>query len=38
MSGYIKYFVNGSKNMSFRIKDVDICLKIMKFGIKFKVY
>ena len=27
MSGYIKYFENGGKNMSFKIKDEDVYLK-----------
>ena len=43
MSGYIKYFENGNKNMSFLIKDdelLDKCDKIWdvikdKLGIKF---
>ena len=25
MSGYIKYFENGGKNMSFKIKDESVC-------------
>ena len=43
MTGYIKYFENGGKNMSFFMKDVKICEKYKqiwdviknKFGIKF---
>ena len=27
MSGYIKYFENGGKNMSFKIEDEDVYLK-----------
>ena len=27
MSGYIKYFENGGKNMSFKVEDEDVCLK-----------
>ena len=44
MSGYIKYFDNGGKNISFLIKDVckDMCnssvyLKHAEFGIKLKI-
>ena len=43
MSGYIKYFRNGGKNMSFLIKDDEVCEKYKqvwdviknKLGIKF---
>ena len=43
MSGYIKYFENGGKNMSFFIKDVEVWKKYeqiwymikYKLGIKF---
>ena len=41
MSGYIKYFENGSKNMSFLIKDNEVWEKyqhiwdVIKLGIKF---
>ena len=27
MSGWIKYFENGGKNMSFKIEDDEVCLK-----------
>ena len=27
MSGYIKYFDNGQKNMSFKIEDEDVYIK-----------
>ena len=27
MSGWIKYFENGGKNMSFKIEDDKVCLK-----------
>ena len=30
MSGYIRYFKNGSKNMSFLIKDDEVCDKYNK--------
>ena len=37
MSGYIKYFQNGGKNMFFMIEDNDICWQnITKFETKFK--
>ena len=36
MNGYIKYFENGSKNMSFFIKDDDCCINITKFGTRLK--
>ena len=32
MSGYIKYFENGSKNMSFLIKDDEVWDKYDKLG------
>ena len=36
MGGYIKYFENGSKNMSFKIKDEDIYLKYNEIWNKIK--
>ena len=33
MSGYIKYFENGGKNMSFLIKDDEMWENKIKFGI-----
>ena len=33
MSGYIKYFENGSKNMSFLNKDDEMCVNTIKFGV-----
>ena len=36
MTGYIKYFENGGKNMSFKIEDVSVYIKIIRFGIKLK--
>ena len=36
MNGYIKYFENGSKNMSFLIKDDDVLYKYNKIGDKVK--
>ena len=38
VSGYIKYFENGGKNMSFKIEDEDVYLKYNEIGIKLKVY
>ena len=36
MTGYIKYFENGEKNISFVIKD-DVCwINTMRFGIRLK--
>ena len=35
MSGYVKYFDNGGKIMSFKIEDERI-LNTLKFGIKLK--
>ena len=32
MSGYIKYFENGSKNMSFLLKMIKCGINTMKFG------
>ena len=32
MSGYIKYFENGSKNMSFLIKMMKCGINVIKFG------
>ena len=34
MSGYIKYFGNGGKNMSFMSKMIACWINIMKFGTK----
>ena len=36
MSGYIKYFENGSKNMSFKIEDEDVYLKYSEIWNKIK--
>ena len=36
MSGYIKYFENGGKNMSFKIKDDSVCIKYSQFWNKIK--
>ena len=36
MNGYVKYFENGDKNMSFFIKDADVCINITKFGARLK--
>ena len=36
MSGYIKYFDNGGKNMSFRIEDERVCLKYTEIWNKIK--
>ena len=36
MSGYIKYFENGGKNMSFKIEDEDVYLKYNKIWNKIK--
>ena len=36
MSGYINYFDNGGKNMSFLIEDKDVYFKNVRFGIKLK--
>ena len=36
MSGYIKYFENGSKNMSFKIEDEDVHLKYNEIWNKIK--
>ena len=35
MTGYIKYFENGGKNLSFVIEDDDV-LDTMKFGARLK--
>ena len=37
MSGYIKYFENGSKNMSFLIKMVKCGINMIKFGMQLKI-
>ena len=37
MSGYIKYFENGGKNMSFLIKDDECWKNKIKFGIQLKI-
>ena len=36
MSGYIKYFENGGKNMSLMVKDVDLLGKYNEIGIPSK--
>ena len=36
MSGYIKYFENGGKNMSLMVKDVDLLDKYNEIGIRSK--
>ena len=36
MSGYIKYFENGGKNMSFSIKDDDVLVKYIEIWDKIK--
>ena len=36
MSGYIKYFDNGGKNMSFKIEDEDVYLKYTEIWNKIK--
>ena len=36
MKGYMKYFDNGGKNISFKIEDESVYLKYMKSGIKLK--
>ena len=36
MSGYIKYFENGGKNMSFKIEDEDVYLKYNEIWNKIK--
>ena len=36
MSGYIKYFENGGKNMSFSIKDDDVLVKYNEIWDKIK--
>ena len=36
MSGYIKYFDNGRKNMSFKIKDESVYLKYIEIWNKIK--
>ena len=38
MSGYMKYFDNGGKNMSFKVEDESVYLKYTEFGIKLKSY
>ena len=35
-SGYIKYFQNGRKNMSFKIEDDEVFVKYNSFGIRSK--
>ena len=37
MSGYIKYFDNGGKNMSLKIEDENVFINIIKSGKKFKI-
>ena len=36
MSGYIKYFENGGKNLSFKIEDENVCLKYKEIWNKIK--
>ena len=36
ISGYIKYFENGGKNMSILIKEIGCCINTMKFGKRLK--
>ena len=36
MSGYIKYFEKGGKNMSFMVKDDNVLDKSIKFGARLK--
>ena len=36
MSGYIKYFDNGGKNMSFKIEDDNVLVKYYKIWNKTK--
>ena len=36
VSGHIKYFDNGGKNMSFKIEDESVCLKYAEIWIKIK--
>ena len=36
MNGYVKFFENGSKNMSFKIKDEDVYLKYDEIWYKIK--
>ena len=36
MTGYIKYFENGGKNMSFIIKDDDELINTIKFGTRLE--
>ena len=35
MSGYLKYFYNGGKNMSFKIDDHNVLVKYNDIGTKF---
>ena len=37
MSGYMKYFENGSINMSFLIKDMKCGINTIKFGMCLKI-
>ena len=37
MSGYIKYFESGGKNMSFLIKNDEVWKNTMKFGMWYKI-
>ena len=37
MSGYLKYFQNGGKNMSFLIKDDKLWINTIKFGMWLKI-
>ena len=36
MIGWIRYFENGGKNMSFKIEMMKCILNIIEFGIKLK--
>ena len=37
MSGYIKYFENGNKDMSFLNKDDEVWVNTIKFGMWLKI-
>ena len=36
MDGYIKYFENGGKNMSFKIEDDEVYIKYNEYGTRSK--
>ena len=38
MSGYIKYFDNGGKNMSFKIEEGSVCLKYTEIVLNVKFH